>query len=122
MLMTGTYINYASFKEIHLVHRLLGLPPSWSKSLAEIGYSEEEIANLSVKRVVNSRAVQQLYNTVRPESPALAPLPNATHSQSSHNDRSVSPSSTHKSNSSPILTHPLPRSTSLVRKYSNASI
>ncbi|KAF9451336.1 hypothetical protein P691DRAFT_724329 [Macrolepiota fuliginosa MF-IS2] len=101
---------------IHVDDALSGLPPSWSKSLADMGFTEEEIANLNARRAANSRAIQQLYNS-RPESPSIPPQ-----FQSLSNDRSASPTLVQPSNNSPVLTNPLPRSTSLARKYSNTSI
>ncbi|KXN83996.1 Serine/threonine-protein kinase pakA [Leucoagaricus sp. SymC.cos] len=104
---------------IHVDDGLSGLPPSWAKSLAERGYTEEEIANMNARRAANLR-LQQLYSG-RPESPASSITPFASQSQSPPNDRSASPSS-NEHNSSPVLTNPVPRSTSLTRKFSNASM
>ncbi|KAG5644279.1 hypothetical protein DXG03_008764 [Asterophora parasitica] len=84
---------------IHVDEGLTSLPPSWTTSLAKAGFSPDEIADLHRRRATGSRSPGSQYLfTDRPDSPAY----------------SVS--------NPPILTHPTPRSTSLPRQYSEASL
>jgi hypothetical protein len=88
--------------------RYVGLPPSWSTSLAEAGFSDEEIIAIQSRRAAGSRSpnLQYLY-TDRPSSPV---------SYNPDVANSISPVPI------PVLTHPTPRSTSLPRQYSDASL
>ncbi|GLB44224.1 putative protein tyrosine kinase [Lyophyllum shimeji] len=84
---------------IHVDEGLTGLPPSWSTSLAKAGFTEEEIADLQSRRAAGSRSPASSYLYAdRPASPAYTPA------------------------NPPIITHPTPRSTSLLRQYSDASL
>lgn len=84
---------------IHVDEGFTGLPPSWTTSLAKAGFTDEEIADLHRRRTAGSRSPgsQYLYNE-RPDSPAYT------------------------ASNAPILTHPTPRTTSLPRTYSDASL
>jgi len=88
--------------------RYVGLPPSWSTSLAEAGFSDEEIMAIQTRRAAGSRSpnLQYLY-TDRPRSPV-------PYNPDVVNNISPVPI--------PVLTHPTPRSTSLPRQYSDASL
>ena len=88
--------------------RYVGLPPSWSTSLAEAGFSDEEIIAIQTRRAAGSRSpnLQYLY-TDRPSSPV-------PYNPDVVNNISPVPI--------PVLTHPTPRSTSLPRQYSDASL
>lgn len=72
---------------------------------------------ISARRLANSRL--QLY-TGRPDSPASQHFPLADQSQFFPIDRPITPSS-NELNASSLLTHLTPSSTSLVRKFSDAS-
>ncbi|KAG6836983.1 hypothetical protein H0H93_016936 [Arthromyces matolae] len=81
---------------IHVDEGYMGLPPSWSLSLAKAGFSEEEIAEIQSRRSAGSRSPGSTYlYTARPASPAYTPAATVSNT--------------------PILTNPLPRSTSLAR-------
>ncbi|KAF5376046.1 hypothetical protein D9615_007666 [Tricholomella constricta] len=76
-----------------------GLPPSWTTSLVKAGFTEDEIAELQKRRTAGARSPGSQYLfTDRPASPAYS------------------------ASNSPILTHPTPRTTSLPRQYSDASL
>ncbi|KAF8630258.1 hypothetical protein AX17_005444 [Amanita inopinata Kibby_2008] len=86
---------------IHVDEGFVGLPPSWTTQLAAAGFSKEEIAALQARRVgARSPAPSYLYND-RPDTPNLPPL-------------------TAPASSLPI--RPSPRTSSLHRTYSNASL
>jgi hypothetical protein len=53
--------------------RYIGLPPSWSMTLASAGFTPEEIANIQARRAAGSLApdLRYLY-TERPTSPQVA--------------------------------------------------
>lgn len=93
---------------IHVDEGYVGLPPSWSTSLAEAGFSDEEIIAIQTRRAAGSRSpnLQYLY-TDRPSSPV-------PYNPDVVNNISPVPI--------PVLTHPTPRSTSLPRQYSDASL
>ena len=77
------------------------MPPSWSTSLASAGFTEEEIAAIQARRAAGVRSppdMRYLYND-RPQSPATAAFAQGV----------------------PVLTHPLPRSTSLHRLAPSAA-
>lgn len=95
--------------------RLSGLPPSWAKSLADKGLTEEEISLINARRLANSRL--QLH-TSRPGSPASHYSTLIGQAQASPIDRPTTPSS-NEFNASPLLT---PSGASLVRKFSGASV
>ena len=95
--------------------RLSGLPPSWAKSLADKGLTEEEISLINARRLANSRL--QLH-TSRPGSPASHHSPLIGQTQALPIDRPTTPSS-NEFNASPLLTPP---GASLVRKFSGASV
>ncbi|KAJ7584984.1 STE/STE20/PAKA protein kinase [Mycena floridula] len=90
---------------IHVDEGFAGLPPSWTASLVEHGFSEEEIAAIQARRAAGTRSPgsNYLYND-RPRSPA-----------------SVTTSSSYQS-PAPILTRPNTRTTSLPRQYSDNSL
>jgi hypothetical protein len=52
-----------------LPYRFSGLPPTWSASLAEMGFSEDEIANIYARRAA-SRPTLYALKQDRPDSPA----------------------------------------------------
>jgi hypothetical protein len=90
---------------IHVDEGYHGLPPSWSASMADAGFTEDEIAAIQARRnAVRSPGSQYLY-TERPHSPNTPPrtVP-----------RIPAPPP-------PIVTHPTPRTSSLPRQSSNAS-
>ncbi|KAG5726666.1 hypothetical protein E4T56_gene4329, partial [Termitomyces sp. T112] len=75
---------------IHVDEGFTGMPPTWTASLTNAGFTEEEIMEIQTRRqATRSPGLQYLYNT-RPASPAY-----------STTDR--------------VLVHPLPRSSSLHR-------
>ena len=76
--------------------RFIGLPPSWSTQLASAGFTPEEIAAIQTRRV-------NMYNG-RPDSPNLR-------------INTAPPTTT-----TPILSRPSPRTTSLRRQFSDASL
>ncbi|KAK0189598.1 STE/STE20/PAKA protein kinase [Armillaria mellea] len=86
----------------HVDESYAGLPPSWAAKLQGAGYSEEEMAQIQARRTAGTRspASQYLFSD-RPRSPA--------------NDTSSS------SNTS-VVARPTPRTTSLPRQYSDASL
>lgn len=53
----------------------MGLPPTWSASLAEAGFSEEEIASIHAKRAASRPTLYGL-RTDRPDSPASSTFSN----------------------------------------------
>ncbi|KAF9480273.1 hypothetical protein BDN70DRAFT_857053 [Pholiota conissans] len=78
---------------IHVDEGYVGIPPSWSTSLASAGFTDEEIAAIQARRAIRSPPdLRYLYNE-RPQTPAGATFPSSV----------------------PILANPLPRSTSLRR-------
>ncbi|KAF8176289.1 hypothetical protein BJ912DRAFT_701030 [Pholiota molesta] len=86
---------------IHVDEGYIGIPPSWSTSLATAGFTEEEIAAIQARRAAGIRSppdLRYLYNE-RPQSPAGMAFPFPATSSAAV----------------PILAHPLPRSTSLHR-------
>ncbi|RDB23610.1 Serine/threonine-protein kinase pakA [Hypsizygus marmoreus] len=84
---------------IHVDEGFTGLPPSWTTSLAKAGFTEEEIADIQNRRTAGSRSPGSQYLfTDRPASPAYS------------------------SSNAPVLTHPTPRTTSLPRQFSDASL
>ncbi|KAF8954438.1 hypothetical protein BDZ97DRAFT_467413 [Flammula alnicola] len=88
---------------IHVDEGYVGIPPSWSTSLASAGFTEEEIAAIQARRAAGVRSppdLRYLYNE-RPRSPALAGFPG---SNTNGTTAGV-----------PVLTHPTPRTTSLHR-------
>lgn len=93
---------------IHVDEGYVGLPPSWSTSLVEAGFSDEEIIAIQTRRAAGNRSpnLQYLY-TDRPNSPV-------SYNPDVVNNISQVPI--------PVLTHPTPRSTSLPRQYSDASL
>ncbi|PFH46285.1 hypothetical protein AMATHDRAFT_8016 [Amanita thiersii Skay4041] len=93
---------------IHVDEGFVGLPPSWTTQLVSAGATKEEIAAaIQARRMAAlSQGQQQLYEG-RPQTPNL-PLFNIAPGQSP---------------SSPILTHPSQRTTSLPRRQpSDASL
>lgn len=77
------------------------MPPSWATSLAQAGFTATEIADMQSRRTGGNRSPSSTYFfSDRPESPSYSTtaLP------------------------APVVTHPSPRSTSLFRKYSDASL
>ncbi|KAH9476995.1 Serine/threonine-protein kinase pakC [Psilocybe cubensis] len=95
---------------IHVDEGFVGLPPSWSTSLAAAGFTEEEIAAIQARRAAGVRSpanLQYLYNE-RPQSPAAAAFP--SHPQASSSSSSTTPNAT-----VPIIANPTPRTTSLPR-------
>ncbi|KAF6750907.1 hypothetical protein DFP72DRAFT_1138883 [Ephemerocybe angulata] len=92
---------------IHVDDGLVGMPPSWSTSLAAHGFSEEEIAMLQHRRAESrSPSSQNLFN-LRPDSPKI-----------SHPYQTNGPAVAN----TPLLANPAPRTTSLPRQYSDASL
>ncbi|PPQ90271.1 LOW QUALITY PROTEIN: hypothetical protein CVT25_013096 [Psilocybe cyanescens] len=90
----------------HPTHRYVGLPPSWSTSLAAAGFTNEEITAIQDRRAGGMRSppdLRYLYNE-RPQSPAALAFPQPS-----------------TSSTVPILTHPTPRTTSLPRLVPLAS-
>lgn len=71
------------------VYSFAGLPPTWSASLAEMGFSPEEIAGIHARRAASKPSTLYALQSNRSDSPA---------------------SSTHSA-----ITRPMPRSTSLMR-------
>ncbi|CAA7262091.1 unnamed protein product [Cyclocybe aegerita] len=130
---------------IHVDEGYMGIPPSWSTSLAAAGFTEDEIAAIQARRAAGSRSppdLRYLYSE-RPNSPAVAvgggfPFPTtntapppfssmAPPMQQSHSlpnpqlhpQGSPSLTSAFSPPGVPVLTHPTPRSTSLHRLASS---
>jgi hypothetical protein len=95
---------------IHVDEGYVGLPPSWSTSLASAGFTEEEIAAIHARRTLRSVAMPEnlkyLYNE-RPSSPSTA--------TGGANGGSGAQYANTQGPSVPVLANPLPRSTSLHR-------
>ncbi|KAJ2915100.1 hypothetical protein MD484_g5300, partial [Candolleomyces efflorescens] len=92
---------------IHVDDSLSGLPPSWTTSLAAHGFTEEDIALLLARRAESrSPGTQNLFN-LRPNSPTIA------HPYQSNGAPSAQ---------GPLVANPAPRTTSLPRQYSDASL
>ena len=70
------------------IFSLVGLPPSWSASLIEAGYSDAEIAAINARRAASRSPTSQYGYTERPRSPATG---------------------------NTVMLHPAPRTTSLSR-------
>lgn len=88
---------------VHVDEAYAGLPPSWAAKLVDAGYSEEEMA-----------AIQEARRTAGTRSPA---------SQYLFSDRPRSPANdTSSTRNASIVTRPSPRTTSLPRQYSDASL
>lgn len=76
------------------------MPPSWTTSLTQAGFTPAEIADMQSRRTAGTRSPGSTYFFHdRPASPAYSTSTNPA-----------------------VLTHPTPRSTSLHRKYSDASL
>jgi len=76
-----------------LLNSLVGLPPSWSRSLAEVGFTDAEIAAINARRAAARSPTFPYIYSDRPRSPAIGS----------------------------IISHPSPRTTSLPRQYSDSS-
>ncbi|KAK0447888.1 uncharacterized protein EV420DRAFT_1313372 [Desarmillaria tabescens] len=87
---------------VHVDEAYSGLPPSWAAKLVDAGYSEEEMAAIQEARRAGTRspASQYLFSD-RPRSPG--------------NDTS-------STRNTSVVTRPTPRTTSLPRQYSDASL
>ena len=70
------------------IFSLVGLPPSWSASLIEAGYSDAEIAAINARRAASRSPTSQYGYAERPRSPATG---------------------------NTVMLHPAPRTTSLAR-------
>lgn len=102
-------IGYLTLTRYSRSTRYIGLPPSWSAALSQVGFSEDEIALIHARRraaitglpsntdLAKSHSTHS-YSTERPASPQLTVTPPNT-------STSISTSST--------LLEPVPRSTSL---------
>ena len=75
-----------------MLSSLIGLPPSWSASLAEAGFSEDEISAIRSRKIASRTPSSQCNYGDRPASPATM-------------------------NTTPVVTRPTPRTTSLPRKF-----
>ncbi|KAF9468310.1 hypothetical protein BDZ94DRAFT_1246477 [Collybia nuda] len=85
---------------IHVDEGYTGLPPSWTMSLAQAGFTEEEIADIQNRRAAGTRSPGSQYLfTDRPASPTYV-----------------------QNNAPPIIKNPTPRSTSLPRQFPDASL
>ena len=74
MLTKGEFLFCHSTTHIYPMScRYIGLPPSWSTSLANAGFTPEEIANIQARRAAGSLTpdLRYLY-TERPTSPLVA--------------------------------------------------
>ncbi|KII90107.1 hypothetical protein PLICRDRAFT_40309 [Plicaturopsis crispa FD-325 SS-3] len=89
--------------DLHVDEGFSGMPPSWTSRLAAAGFSEDEIAAIQARR-----------NAARSPSSASG-FPHSAY-QSSISDLSHSPAS------GPVLARPSPRTSSLPRQYSEASL
>ncbi|EFI26903.1 STE/STE20/PAKA protein kinase [Coprinopsis cinerea okayama7 len=90
---------------IHVNEGLVGLPPTWSAALSQAGFSDEEIIAIHNRRAAGSRSPNSQYVlNARPPSPRI-PHP---YQQSASNV--------------PIIAQPGPRTTSLPRQVSDASL
>lgn len=111
----------ASFPHIHAVHkafdipvltrrslsnRYIGLPPSWSSALSQVGFNEDEIAAIHARRLAAATGMAPNTNLPNPHTNNLAELPPPPHVSA------VSPPTTSTLSSS-VLLAPVPRSTSL---------
>ncbi|KAK0480473.1 STE/STE20/PAKA protein kinase [Armillaria luteobubalina] len=87
---------------MHVDESYAGLPPSWAAKLQDAGYSEEEMAQVQARRTAGTRspASQYLFSD-RPRSPV--------------NDTSSTQNTS-------VVARPTPRTTSLPRQYSDASL
>ena len=135
-LMKGKYHFIVLYMSLVLpLVRYGGIPPSWSTSLASAGFTEEEITAIQARRLPGARSppdLRYLY-TDRPNSPAVttnfpfpgqSPVPiqqsqsqpayTSAHPYSNPSAAVFSPPPS-QSTGVPILTHPMPRSTSLPR-------
>ncbi|ESK96721.1 ste ste20 paka protein kinase [Moniliophthora roreri MCA 2997] len=115
---------------IHVDDGLAGMPPSWTVSLAKAGFTEEEIAAIYARKQAGTLTpgndfgspYYSSYGSDRPKSPAAISI--ASSAAASSLQRPGTSTSSHGSAGgvSPILTHPVPRSTSLPRQYSDNSL
>ncbi|KAK0237017.1 STE/STE20/PAKA protein kinase [Armillaria nabsnona] len=88
---------------MHVNESYDGLPPSWAAKLQDAGYSEEEMAQ-----------IQEARRTAGTRSPA---------SQYLFSDRPRSPTNdTSSTRNTSVVARPTPRTTSLPRQYSDASL
>ena len=87
-------------------NRYIGLPPSWSAALSQVGFDEDEIAAIHARRraaatgLASNTKLHTTYSTERPPSPRAS---------------TATPPST-------TLLEPLPRSTSLGKRRDNLTI
>ncbi|KAN0079874.1 hypothetical protein V8E55_009440, partial [Tylopilus felleus] len=91
---------------IHVDEGYIGLPPSWSSALSQVGFNEDEIAAIHARRLAAATGMAPNTNLPNPHTNNLAELPPPPHVSA------VSPPTTSTLSSS-VLLAPVPRSTSL---------
>lgn len=84
-------------------NRYIGLPPSWSATLSQVGFGEDEIAAIHARRRAAATCLASSTNLANQHT---------TYSASPH-ALTVTPSNTSSASSSTTLLEPVPRSTSL---------
>ncbi|KAL0575095.1 hypothetical protein V5O48_006871 [Marasmius crinis-equi] len=109
---------------IHVDEGLKGMPPSWTVSLAKAGFTEDEIAAIYARKQAGTLTPggdPTSYLHERPRSPAMSIASSAASSsfQRAGTAASSSAGSLGSNVASPVLAHPLPRTTSLPRSQSS---
>jgi len=102
------------FLTIFSPNRYVGMPPSWSTSLASAGFTEEEIARIQARREMGIRSppdLRYLYNE-RPRSPAATAIFPPGYANP---NQPPQPFTLSTAAPVPVLAHPTPRTTSLPR-------
>lgn len=87
-------------------NRYIGLPPSWSAALSQVGFDEDEIAAIHSRRRAAAAAVTSNAKLVNPHSAYSTERPASPHTLT------VTPPTTSTSSSTTLL-RPVPRSISL---------
>ncbi|KAJ8075133.1 hypothetical protein PM082_019460 [Marasmius tenuissimus] len=109
---------------IHVDDALTGLPPSWTVSLAKAGFTEEEIAAIYARKQAGTLTPggdlpYYPFGPDRPKSPAMSIASSAASSFQRPGTAASSIGSIGSNVASPVLAHPLPRTTSLPRSQSS---
>ncbi|KAK7045473.1 hypothetical protein VNI00_007726 [Paramarasmius palmivorus] len=114
---------------IHVDDGLAGMPPSWTVSLTKAGFTDEEISAILARKQAGTLtpgndygSPYYQYGSDRPRSPAAMSIASSAAASSLQRPGTATSSNGSTGGISPVLTHPVPRSTSLPRQYSDTSL
>ncbi|KAK7441843.1 hypothetical protein VKT23_016504 [Stygiomarasmius scandens] len=110
---------------IHVDETYNGMPPSWTVSLAEAGFTEVEIAAIYARKqagTLTPGGPGSIYNSERPRSPMSIKSSTSTVPSSQFRSPSISSGGSNAPTVPTLTRQPPPRSTSLPRQFSDASL